>query len=94
VPLTDICLALTYICMRTTLNLDDRIVEAAKRHATREGTTLTEVIDRALRQFLAQQRRGAAGQFRLELHTRNTPVLPGVDLEDRDALHDLLEDRR
>lgn len=80
--------------MRTTLNLDDRIVEAAKRHAAREGTTLTEVIDRALRQFLAQQRRGVAGQFRLELHTRNIQVLPGVDLEDRDALYDLLEDRR
>lgn len=79
--------------MRTTLNLDDRIVEAAKRHAAREGTTLTEVIDRALRQFLAQQR-GRAAPFRLQLHTRDTKVLPGVDLEDRDALYELLKDPR
>jgi hypothetical protein len=79
--------------MRTTLNLDDRTVAAAKRYAAREGTTLTEVIDRALRQFLAQQSKVREGGFRLELHTRATHVLPGVDLEDRDALYDLLEDR-
>jgi hypothetical protein len=81
------------ICMRTTLNLDDRIVEAAKRYAAREGTSLTAVIDRALRQFLASQRR-TPHDFRLELKIRSTRVRPGVDMEDRDALYDLMEERR
>jgi hypothetical protein len=78
--------------MRTTLNLDDRLVAAAKRRAAREGTTLTAVIDAALRQYLAPPRR-ASPSFRLDLKVRSTTVLPGVDLEDRDALHELLGER-
>jgi hypothetical protein len=51
------------------------------------------VIDKALRQFLASQRR-TPHDFRLELKIRSTRVRPGVDMEDRDALYDLMEERR
>jgi hypothetical protein len=78
--------------MRTTLNLDDRLVAAAKRYAAREGSTLTAVIDAALRQFLAPSRRPSRS-FRLDLKVRSTTALPGVDLEDRNALYDLMEGR-
>jgi hypothetical protein len=78
--------------MRTTLNLDDRLVAAAKRQAAREGKTLTAVIDAALRQYLAPRRRSSR-PFRLVLKVRSTTALPGVDLEDRGALYDLLEER-
>jgi hypothetical protein len=80
------------VCMRTTLNLDDRLVEAAKRRAARERTTLTAVIDAALRQYLAPARRPSR-PFRLDLKVRSTKALPGVDLEDRGALYDLMEGR-
>jgi hypothetical protein len=79
--------------MRTTLVLDDRIVTEAKRYARREGTSLTAVIDAALRQFLASQRKPKTA-FRLELQIRSSRVLPGVDIEDRDSLYDLMEGRR
>jgi hypothetical protein len=79
--------------MRTTLNLDDRIVAAAKRHAARDGTTLTAVIDTALRQYLAAQRPVPAG-FKLEVKVKKTRALPGIDLEDRAALYEILEGRR
>jgi hypothetical protein len=79
--------------MRTTLNLDDRLVEAAKRYAAREGTTLTAVIDAALRRFLASQRRTQHG-FRLAVRVHSTRARDGVDIEDRDALYDLMEGRR
>ena len=79
--------------MRTTLQLDDRVVQAAKRHAERTGTTLTAVIDTALRQFLASTRTPKP-KFRLKLRTRRTSVLAGVDLDDRDSLYDVMEGRK
>jgi hypothetical protein len=79
--------------MRTTLVLDDRIVTEAKRYARREGTTLTAVIDAALRQFLAT-RRMPKTDFRLALQVHSSKVLPGVDIEDRDSLYEVMEGRR
>jgi hypothetical protein len=91
--LTDGHIGDTDVCIRTTLNLDDRIVRAAKQQAAREGTTLTSLIDAALRQYLAAQRPSPRPSFRLQLRTRRTAVLAGVDLDDRNAWYDLLEDR-
>jgi hypothetical protein len=39
--------------MRTTINLDDQLFRAAKTVAAREGRTLTEVFEEALRDALA-----------------------------------------
>lgn len=88
-----ICLHDTYRQMRTTLNLDDRVAQAAKRYAEQQDTTLTAVVDAALRQYLSSMRRGRR-EFRLDLHVRDTGPRAGVNLEDRDALYDLMEDRR
>lgn len=38
--------------MRTTLVLDDRLVKAAKRRAADSGTTLSEIVNDALREAL------------------------------------------
>jgi len=78
--------------MKTTLYLDDRVAKAAKRHADTHGTTLTSVVNAALRQFLTKAReKGPA--FELDLHVRDTGPQPGVDIEDRSSLHDLMDDR-
>jgi hypothetical protein len=34
--------------MRTTLDLEDAVLERARRRASREGTTLTAIVERAL----------------------------------------------
>ena len=78
--------------MKTTLHLDDRVAKAAKRHAETHGTTFTAVINTALRQFLARSREPLRA-YRLELRTRATGPRPGVDIENRDTLYDLLDDR-
>ncbi|MFP6662722.1 MAG: type II toxin-antitoxin system VapB family antitoxin [Deltaproteobacteria bacterium] len=78
--------------MRTTLHLDDYVAESAKAYARREGSTLTAVIDSALRQFLAE-RRAPATKFKLKLETRSTAILPGVDIEDRDSLYERMGGR-
>jgi hypothetical protein len=79
--------------MRTTLDLDDRLLRDAKRRAVEDGRTLTAVIEAALRQYLAptEQPRTA---FRLRLLTKKGRLLPGVDLSDRDSLYDRMEGRR
>jgi hypothetical protein len=41
-----------YVCMRTTLVLEDHLFKIAKREAGKEGATLSEIVNRALRRQL------------------------------------------
>jgi hypothetical protein len=79
--------------MRTTLDLQDDLVRRAKRRAGDEGTTLTGVIEEALREYLAPPRK-AGRPFRLRLLTRRGRRIPGVDFADRDSLYERMESRR
>jgi hypothetical protein len=40
-----------YVCMRTTLILDDQLIRRAKREAGDKGSTLSELVNRALRNY-------------------------------------------
>ena len=72
--------------MKTTLNFDDDLLRAAKKRAAEDGETLTRVIERALRLYL--NRVGEAEPiYRLRPLTKSGRPRPGVDLDDRDALH-------
>jgi predicted transcriptional regulator len=78
--------------MRTTVRLDDDILEEAKRYALDRGTTLTAVLEEALRELLARRGQRAAGAEPPLLPTfRGRGLRPGVDLHDTDALLDALE---
>lgn len=81
--------------MRTTVRLDDALLEQAKREAARRGETLTSLMEKGLRLVLAQ-RRTAPRRPRVALPVCRAGggVLPGVDLNDSAALEDLMEDRR
>jgi len=80
------------MCMRTTLNLTDDLLKAAKRHAARHGKTLTRIFEEALRQYLQPASRGKPA-FKLKLLTRKGKLIPGVDLADRDSLYERMENR-
>jgi hypothetical protein len=90
--LTDICLNDMFLCMRTTLSLDDNLMRAAKRRAAETGQTLSSVIETALRETLEQEKK-TKHSFRLRWITVKGRVQPGVDLVDRDALIDRMEGR-
>lgn len=77
--------------MRTTLNLDDGLIAAAKRAAAERGTTLTHVIEDALRSELTRTPAEQA-PFKLDLPVSHGRRPPDVDIADRDALHDAMED--
>jgi len=72
------------VCVRTTLNLPDALVEAAKAKASAEGRTLTSLIEEGLRAVLGTPRSGATP---IALPAFGDPVDRFlVDLGDRDAL--------
>jgi hypothetical protein len=75
--------------MKTTLVIDDTVLKRLRREAARQGRTISELVEAALRQFLA--RRPARGAL---------PDLPTfdsggayVDVADREALYQAMERR-
>jgi Arc/MetJ family transcription regulator len=75
--------------MKTTLNIDDTVMAELKREAARQGRTMSELVETALRLLLRTQRRRG-----------KLPALPKfssggalVDIADRDALYQAMEGR-
>ena len=79
--------------MRTTVQLPDDLLKAAKRHAVDPGRTLTAVIEDALRAALAHEAAAHATEPVALPTFGSGGVLPGVDLDDAAALLDLMDER-
>lgn len=90
--MTDTCIVDTAICMKTTLNFDDRLIRAAKVRAAEEGDTLTRVVERALRHYLAEPAPEGT-RSRIELLVKGGQPVAGVNLDDRDALYERMDGR-
>jgi len=78
--------------MRTTLDIDDRLLAAARRVAAEKGTTLTAFVEHALAASLTQ-RAAADAPYRLQWKTHRGRTLPGVDVADRDRLFEMMDGR-
>jgi hypothetical protein len=80
--------------MRTTVRLDDALLEQAQREARRRGQTFTALMAEGLRLILAK---GTAAPKRhrvvLPVCKAGGGTLPGVDLDDSAALLDIMEER-
>jgi hypothetical protein len=79
--------------MRTTLTIDDHLLSEAKEIAARTHRTIGSVFEDALRQMLARadDPRSTAGAVSLPTHG-GTGLQPGVDLEDKEQIAELLGD--
>jgi Bacterial antitoxin of type II TA system, VapB len=76
---------------RTTIRLDDNLLREAKQRAARRGTTLTAVIEEALRESI-YRREEQKKRPKVDLPTYGEGGLrPGVDLDNNAALLDLME---
>ena len=81
--------------MRTTVRLDEALLERAKREAGRRGETLTSLIERGLRLVLANpEKRPRGRRVEIPVCREGGGTLPGVDLDDSAALLDIVEGRR
>jgi len=78
--------------MRTTLDLSDELLRAAKKRAADERIPLREVVENALRRYLTGRRR--QGKYQLRWSTERGRLQPGVDLDDRDSLFDAMDGRK
>jgi hypothetical protein len=82
-----------FFCMRTTLNLDDQLLAEAKRLAATRGSTLTAVMEDALR-IVVRRAEEVDKRETIELPSYGEPgagFMPGVDLDDSAALLELME---
>lgn len=80
--------------MRTTVNIDENLLAEAKAVAARTRRTLGDVVDDALRAVLVD-RAAPRQRARVVLPTDGGSGLqPGVDLEDKEAMAELLGDNR
>ncbi len=78
--------------MRTTVRLNDALLEQARREARRRGKTFTALLEQGLRLALAKPVEGRRRRRVLLPVSRATGgTLPGVDLNDSAALLDILE---
>jgi hypothetical protein len=78
--------------MRTTVRLDNDLLQRAKVHAAQTGRTLTALIEDALRQVMSTPAdTGETLEYRVP--TFDSALRPGVDLSDNAALADLMDER-
>lgn len=81
--------------MRTTIRLDDALLEQARNEAARQGVTLTSLIERGLRLLLARpEKRRSRPRVELPVCREGGGTLPGVDIDDSATLLDIAEGRR
>ena len=78
--------------MRTTVRMEDELLRRAKELAARRETTLTAILEEALREWLDRQSR-PRGRPRVDLPVSRSRggLLPGVDLNDTADLLDRME---
>jgi len=75
--------------MKTTLNIDDKVMVELKREAARQGRTMSDLVESALRLLLRARR--PQGEVPPLPTFRSGGTL--VDVADRDALYQAMEGR-
>lgn len=71
------------------MDITDDLMRRAKKRAADDAVPLREVVEAALRAYLSDKPTKAG--YRLQWTTERGELQPGVDLDDRDALFDLMD---
>ena len=77
--------------MRTTVRLDSHLLKEVKKLAADSGTSMTAVIEDALREKLARRHQPRSRSKAKFTTFRGRGLQPGVDLDNSAALLDLME---
>jgi hypothetical protein len=79
--------------MRTTIRLDDGLLEQARQEARRRGETLTALIEQGLRRELARAKVNVTRpKVVLPVSDYTGGLMPGVDITDNAALLEIMEE--
>ena len=76
--------------MKTTLVIDEGVMRRLKQEAARQGRTMSELVEAAVRVFLEAAKKPQPELPPLPCIDAGTPY---VDLADRDSLYDAMEGR-
>ena len=77
---------------RTTIVLEDDVLALLKKKAAEENVSMKQLVNRSIREsFSAKKRRTS---YKLEWNTYRGKLQPGVSLEDRDTLFEIMEGRK
>ena len=79
-----------FLCMRTTIDINDELLKETKAYALNERKTLKMVVEQALRVFLASPVGPDVADVPPIPVFRGQGVQPGVDLTDNAALEELM----
>ncbi len=79
--------------MRTTVDLNDELLQAARGKATERGISLTRFLEEALAAVLAPPS-ASNKRFRLRWKPHSGRFIGGIDIADRDALLEVMPERR
>jgi hypothetical protein len=79
--------------MRTTLSIQDTILEAARREALARHLSLAKFIEEAVRDNLARETHETAEPYRELVTFKGNGLIPGVDLNDSRTLLDVVDGR-
>jgi hypothetical protein len=80
--------------MKTTLDLPDELFVAAKQRAAEERRPLRDLVASGLRQHLRGPVRRKPRKLTIAWVTVKGGLPEGLDVADRDAMHDTLRTRR
>lgn len=75
--------------MKTTLQIDDKVMARLKREAARQGRTMSELVETALRSLFRAQKEPVDLAPLPVFHSGGAMV----DIADRDALYQAMEGR-
>ena len=78
--------------MKTTLDLDDQLLTEAKRKAAAAATSLRAYVEDALRARLLPPPERETERFRLQVPVVDGTAPPAVEVMDRRALYEFLEE--
>ena len=81
------------VCMRTTMNLPDSLMQKVRARADSTHRTVTSLVEQALRELLARDQ--GPRESEEVLPTYGSPTTrPLVDIDDRDQLYSALDAER
>ena len=79
--------------MRTTLDINDKLLAKAKSAAAREKSSLTRFIEEALAMRLRGRRPGKSGRaFAIPVYHGSGGLMPGVDPTSNRSLYEAADD--
>ena len=79
--------------MRTTLEIDDKLLRAAKKAAAQRGVPLRRIVEESLALALSPRSRERRTEVPLRWTVTQGPAAPGVDFTDRDRLYEMMDGR-